>query len=349
MDDIFNKTALYRILQGRLRYQCGDLVLYIYEPTRDIIEESLAVYDEAYRKAYFTGVYIKSELVEVLVNNDLWSPFDDREADKIEKQIEELKVQAFKAFFKKKELRVIKRGLRQLEKELIKYRSKKLCLDHVSCEGVALLSQSIWVIAQTTRDVDGNLYNWSDMSISSLMRYCDSNQITTETFRAIARSEPWRSMWVNGKQQSNIFGKPTCDLSGDQMALCRYSIMYDNVYENTDSPDDDVIQDDDCLDGWFIVQRRKYEIEKTKRETEDLLGNSKIANSQEVFIMAPDQEAANKLYDLNDPVARSVVRSRQHQKDQHEGQLDFREFTDVKQDIAMAQRQAYINKAKGGR
>ena len=126
-------------------------------------------------------------------------------------------------------------------------------------------------------------------------------------------------------------------------------IMYDNVYENTDSPDDDVIQDDDCLDGWFIVQRRKYETEKTRRETEDLLGNSKIANSQEVFIMAPDQEAANKLYDLNDPVARSVVRSRQHQKDQHEGQLDFREFTDVKQDIAMAQRQAYINKAKGGR
>ena len=181
------------------------------------------------------------------------------------------------------------------------------------------------------------------------MRYHEDNQIASRTFRAIARDDPWRSMWANGKQQSNIFGKPTCELSRDQMTLCSYSTMYDSVYESGEAPDDDVIKDDDCLDGWFIVQRRKRDKEKTKRETEDLLGNSKIANSQEVFIMAPDQDAANKLYDLNDPVARSVVRSRQNQKEQHGGQLDFREFADVKQDIAMAQRQAYIQKAKGGR
>ena len=88
MDDAFYEKTLYRILQGRLRLTLGDLVLYVHEPTPELIEESFDIYDEAYKKAYFRGVYIKKELVEILVNNDLWSPFDDREAEKIEKQIE---------------------------------------------------------------------------------------------------------------------------------------------------------------------------------------------------------------------------------------------------------------------
>ena len=58
MDDIFYEKTLYRILRGRLRYKLGDLVLYIYEPDEVIIEESFDVYDEAYKKAYFSGVYI---------------------------------------------------------------------------------------------------------------------------------------------------------------------------------------------------------------------------------------------------------------------------------------------------
>jgi len=349
MDDIFNQQALYRILQGRLRYQCGDLVLYIHEPTRDIIEESFVIYDEAYKNAYFTGVYLKSELVEILVSNDLWTPFDDREAEKIEKQIEEFKIQAFKSFFKTKELILIKRGLRALEKQLIKYRSKKICLDYVSCEGVAAFSQSVWTISNTTKDIEGNLYNWQHITPLSVMKHYDNSQISASTFRSITRNEPWRSMWANGKQQSNIFGKPTCDLTRDQLSLCSYAMMYDNVYESMETPDDNVIKDDDCLDGWFIVQRRKQEKDRKKRETEDLLSNPKIANSQEVFVMTSDQESADKLYDLNDPVSRGVVQSRQQLHRSHDGKLDFREFADIKQDIALAQTQAAIHKAKGGR
>ena len=59
MDDAFYEKTLYRILQGRLRLTLGDLVLYVYEPTPELIEESFDIYDEAYKKAYFLGVYIK--------------------------------------------------------------------------------------------------------------------------------------------------------------------------------------------------------------------------------------------------------------------------------------------------
>ena len=147
MDSIFYEKILYRIIRGRLRYRRGDLVLFIYEPTSDIMEESHEIYDDSYRHAYFNGVYVKDELPEVLVKHELWSPFDDREADTIDKQIEELKISAYKNFFSSKALSSIKQNLRFLEKRLFKFRSKKNCLDYVSCEGVAEMCRLNWILS----------------------------------------------------------------------------------------------------------------------------------------------------------------------------------------------------------
>ena len=79
MDNILNEKTLCRILQGRLRCSLGDPALYIYEPTKEVLEESFDVYDQAYKDAYFKGVYLKDELVPILVENELWTPFADRD------------------------------------------------------------------------------------------------------------------------------------------------------------------------------------------------------------------------------------------------------------------------------
>ena len=53
MSSIEIEKALYRIIQGRLRYKSYDgLVLYIYEPTPELIYQSHEIYDEAYDEAY---------------------------------------------------------------------------------------------------------------------------------------------------------------------------------------------------------------------------------------------------------------------------------------------------------
>ncbi len=348
MDDAFYEKTLYRILQGRLRLTLGDLVLYVHEPTPELIEESFDIYDEAYKKAYFRGVYIKKELIEILVNNDLWSPFDDREAERIEKQIEELKIEAFKSFFNSKKLRGIKANIRNMEREVYKYKSKKIALDHTSCEGVASFSKSVWLVSQSTKLKDGSPYDWKDYPISTIMDHYSSERISPETFRAIARKEPWRSMWSNGKKHSNLLGKPTYQFSKDQLNLCSYSSMYDNVYESADSPQEKVIEDDDCLDGWFIVQRSRYEKDKKQQEIDNMISNPKIANSQDVFVMASDKTAAKEIHNLNDPVARATMRNRnQLIKDAQGEQISFTKFQDVRQDIAMEAHQAAIKKAKG--
>ena len=104
MEDIYYEKILNRIIQGRLRIRLGDLVLFIHEPDRDILEESYEIYQQAYDQAYYSGVYIQDEVLELLLENNMWSPLDDREADDLEKKLDNLKVEAFKSFIHKKKL-----------------------------------------------------------------------------------------------------------------------------------------------------------------------------------------------------------------------------------------------------
>ena len=181
------------------------------------------------------------------------------------------------------------------------------------------------------------------------MDYYNSNQISSDKFRLVARSEPWRSMWNIGKKQGNAFGKPACELSKDQISLSSYSSMYDNVYESSEAPDEKVIEDDDCLDGWFINQRREYDKQKKKKQAEDMIKNPKIANSQEIFLMARDKQEAEKIYDINDPLVRNIIQDRQNTIKSSDKQIRFQEFNDIKQDIAMDRVQAARSKVKGMR
>ena len=181
------------------------------------------------------------------------------------------------------------------------------------------------------------------------MDFYNSNQISSTEFRLVARSEPWRSMWNIGKKQGNAFGKPACELTKDQISLSSYSSMYDNVYESSEVPDEKVIEDDDCLDGWFIHQRREYDKQKKKKQAEDMIKNPKIANSQEIFLMAKDQEEANKIFDVNHPAVRGIIKDRENTIQNAGRQIKFTELNDIKQDIAMESMQAAKSKIKGMR
>jgi hypothetical protein len=347
MDDIFYEKILYRILQGRLRLKLGDLVLYIHDPSKDILEESIDIYEEAYKKAYFCGVPIKNELLKILIENELWTPFDDREADKIEKQIEDLKLEAYKNYYDSKKLSSIKYTIRQTEKRLFKYKAKKLSLDHTSCEGVANFSRSVWIISKTAFYADKTPYDWKQYTISAVMDKYNESQITQEQFRKIARTDPWRSMWAAGKKQGNVFGKPTSELTPDQLSLVSFSYLYDNVFESHECPNEKIINDDDCLDGWLISQRRESEKHKKEKEVNAMLKNPKIANSQEVFIVAKDQESAQEIYGLNSPHSMNIIKNRSEKIKNADGSIKFTEFDDIKQDIAIQSHQKAIQQIKG--
>jgi hypothetical protein len=349
MEDIYYEKVLNRIIQGRLRLRLGDLVLFIYEPTRDIIEESFDIYDEAYKKAYFSGAYIKDQVLEILLENGMWSPLDDKQAEDLEKQLEDLKVEAFASFVHKRKLFSIKKQIRKMERDILKLRHKQKQFDHMTCNGVANFARKCWLIERTTKTQTGQPYDFKEFSISTILDMVAKHEITPEVFRKVARSQPFRSMWSLSKKTGDLFGCASIDIDKNKLGLISYAQMYDSVYENPESPKDEIIEDDDCLDGWFIVQRRKYEKNKKQAEIDSMITNSKIANSDEIFIMT-SQEEAGEIYGLNSPLARNKIKQRD-EKIKADGHVKLQHLPDIAMDIYMQNNQEAIaamkSKAKG--
>ena len=338
---------LLRILKGRLPFRRGDLSLYIQEPDQDLMYASMEVYEKVYDEAYANEVMIKEELEEFLAVNEFWSPFDDSELDKIKKENEELKLQAFKNFFRKRELNGIKYLLRQNEKKYSRIASKKYQFDHLTCDGVASYARWNWIIEQSTYYSNGDRYDWKTYDVSSLMSYYESSAIPTKNFRAVARSDEWRPVWNLGKKTGDVFGKPAYLLTRDQLLLCSFSTMYDNVYENPEAPDEKIIDDDDCLDGWFIDQKRKNEKIKKEQQANSMISNSKIANASEVFVMASSPEEADSVHSLNSYQSEMTRKNRLNTiKDKGVINNDL-QFADVRQELTIQQNQAFANHVKG--
>jgi len=329
------------------------LVLYIYEPTPELVYESYDVYDEAYEKAYRRGVYVKEEVLPILLENNYWSPLDDREAEKVQKQIEGKKLEAFKKFVHKKRLAAIKREIFHLEKKWQTLYLKKNSLDHVTCAGCAELTRNQWLVEKTTKFPDGSSYDWKETSVPSATNYRAANAISQEMYRSVARSDSWRGIWGAGKG-TEIFGVPFSEITQEQARLCMYARMYDNVAESPEAPPEEVIEDDICLDGWFIEQKKKQDKQKKQNQVDGMISNDKIRNSGEVFVMAQDKGEAQEIYDLNDDFARGTLQHRQAQIDGQRGEsiedmVNFKDLQDVKQDIAMQHQQQFSQSLKNRR
>ena len=335
MDDIYYEKVLNRIIQGRLRVKLGDLVLYVYEPSNDLIEESFDIYEETREKAYFSGCYVDREIQEMLVDFDLWSPVEAQTLKRLEDHdIEDAKVDAYRNYFDKGKLNTIKRQIKKIESEIWGLRSKNKQFDHLSCDGIAKFVRKSWIFERVTKTKDGNMYDFRDHSISMVLDAYSANQIPAEHLRKLARTDPWRSMWAVTRKRGHAFNVNGCELSDLQIGLSSWTIMYENLYENPDHPKEEIIDDDDCLDGWFILERRKREKEKKEKEAEDLLSNPKIANSQEVFLMANNQQQAKDINNLNTPRGKQIIKDRDEQIDKLDGDVDmhFKELSDVHQD-----------------
>ena len=128
-----------------------------------------------------------------------------------------------------------------------------------------------------------------------------------------------------------------------------YARMYDNVSESPEAPIDEIIEDDTCLDGWFISQKKKQDTQKKQNQVDGMISNDKIKNSGEVFVMAQDNKDAQEIYDLNDGLARNTVKQRQAQIEGHDEMVNFKELEDVKQDIGMKRQQQFSQSLKKGR
>jgi len=341
------EVLVNRIISGIYVFTNESRTFLIYPPT--LVDKTMAeeVYLGTLTKNRFSMLHTQDTIEQVLIDNGLWSLVMAAQLKGLPTEIDDLKVELYKSYFKSKRLDRARRQLNKAKARFEELTRARHALDDTTIEGVARLAKNNFLMGRCLRFVDGKHIpdNISSKVIERASVYMSNALITETTARELVRTDPWKGIWVAGKVEGAVFGQPASLLTDEQKSLILWSRMYDSVYESVECPPEAIIKDDDVLDGWLIDQNRKRDSEQAKRYGESHLGNIK---GNEVFIPVETLEDARKVEALNTIESRRIKQQR-FLALQQKGRLAEQDLPDAKNRMrqqAREQLQGHIQKGK---
>ena len=286
----------------------GPTKIKLLAPTIEQEYEASEHYLEAYNSCVMDGIMTEDEMHDWMMAEDLWSEAKDKQFEVAEKDIENLKVQVYQNRSKEHARKEARKYLRRAEHTLKNLRSEKEEYFLNTCEGIAS-TEKAFKLFEMCCYLDGEPYGFPNDNTSTLYYSWLSTILREKQVRELARTDPWRSCWAL-KDSANLFANKNTELTIDQKNILIWSQMYDNIQESMSCPSEAVIDDDDMLDGWMILQKRKNASDKAQAELEAGLTNSKIANSDEVYIMTDNAKDAETINSMNSMSAQQVKKER---------------------------------------
>lgn len=294
-DDL--ELLLYRILCGYLIFYYNNEKYILKLASPDIKYESQILYNNIINDEKYNEWLREENLDNLLTYLGLWTKDTKMIIKDLEKKIDNTKVDYYKNFKLKEKKESTFKALERLKKQLNTILHKKEELYSNTLEGYANSIKNEFIISNTLYknnklvfNIDQNANNY--MLFNNVVNELNKHTISINEFKKLARSNIWRAYWNIKKDR--VFNE---HLSDDQKTLMGLSQMYDRVYEHPDCPDDSIIEDDDALDGWMILQRQKIEKDKKQQQIDNL--NPKLKNAQEVFLFANNAEEAEDIVSLN--------------------------------------------------
>jgi hypothetical protein len=347
MNDYDCEILLYRILTGETYFTYNDQEYCLFSPSMDIKHKGLRLYNSILNEEKYQDWIREENITKIMIALGVWDIKTDDVLKGLEKSLEQLKLELYKAFLFPSQQPRIRKSIEQVRKNINKiYIVKHEFLGH-TLEGYANSLKNEYIICQTlykdsklvfnaTPDSNGSSYSL----FNSLIKEIDNLIITTEKYKMLARSNIWKSYW-NGNKYGNLFSKSISETTEEQRALINISRMYDNIYEHPECPDDKVIEDDDMLDGWMIFQKKKRE--KDKKQEQFLGANNKMKNASEIFMMASKREEAEEILDLNTDENKALL-TRKFDFINKQGFVEEKDLPDVQ--MALQQQINELNKRR---
>ena len=306
------ELLIYRIACGYLKYKVGPHSLRLEYPSIEVRYKANEVYKKYFDRSRNKGLMEETDLTNFLLQTGYLTEKDEKELEILPKHIDQFKVQMFENYFKSDEVERIRKYLNVAKLELNKKLNKKHIFDYVTCEGIANFAKWQYIIKHSTF-YRNDRWDWREGSPYEALNYYYSQLLGEDEIRNVANNSPWDNIWTASKKSGQVFSRTGADLTLDQQRLICWSNLYDNVHESADCPSRRVIEDNDMLDGWMIVQRKKREKDDTQQMVDGLITNPKIANAKELYIPVGSQEDAQAIYDLNSPQSKRVIQQRLNQ------------------------------------
>jgi hypothetical protein len=328
------KFYLAQIMSGYTICKVKDIDLLVGTPTPIAKMYAERAYKDALEKCMYAGIMDSEEKKQLMIRTGQWNPIEDADFEKLPEEIENLKVDLYNAYFNYKHRDAIKKNLDKKKKRFHHLALKKDRYETVTAQGYASVIRQKYLICGGTKTLDMKPY-WDGLSflfdnshfIDALITKYVNERITDDIIRELSHSEPWRTIWSVGKTESNIFGIPSTELTESQRNLMLWSRIYDSVYESIDCPPEEVIEDNDMLDGWLIVQHRKRQKERKEQH-----GKKRGSGAQEEFVIVENPEDVARVEAMNSPQAKLVKAQRLGVLNKH-GKLSEQYMPDSKMKI----------------
>jgi hypothetical protein len=339
---------IYTIRTGNTYIEYNDLELVIVPPTFEQNVRACKLYEKTYEQAYIEDIMTEDETLCWMEERELWTNEDEQKVKGLEKDLERLKIEIYNARNNDQLKERIRLYIRAGEKQLQEKLQEKNQYFTNTCEGIASTEKTSYIIKNTTF-LNKELYNFDELSMSHILMEWQSSFLSEKQCRELARTEPWKSLWTV-RESSNIqlFENPrNTDLTYNQKNILIWSQMYDNIQESLDCPTNDVINDDDMLDGWFIIQGKKRDKERAEKEFENNVKSDKIKNASEVYMVANSNKDKDRIDSMNNVHGQTIKKQRMSLIKQ-KGSVGQQEFFDEKLRIQSQATNMFKGHVKGG-
>jgi hypothetical protein len=336
------------IRSGKVFVKHNSLSLVIHPLTIDQSVEACNIYNEAYKQGYMDGMMDEDEMDRWMKENELWTDEDEEKSEGLKKDIEKLKIEIYNARNDINLREKIRLYLRAGERQMMAHISKKNIYYQNTTEGFAATEKLSWIIRNTTFN-DNKLYDFDQLSLSYVVDEWQNSFLSDTQSRDLARNEPWKSLWVvRENTKIKLFANAeNTELTNNQKNIIVWSQMYDNIQESMDCPAKDVIEDDDMLDGWFIIQAKKRDQERAEQEINNSIKNDKIKNASEVFVMTKDKKDASRVNSMNNVHSQNIKKQREMMI-KNRGEVHQQDFIDERRNIQMQQTNQFKGRINGG-
>jgi hypothetical protein len=339
------EEKLRQIVSGFFHFKYNGKIYKYIEPVNSFYSEISFHVRDLDSELKRSGFLTEEDEKRILIERGLWSEEKEKELDQCKIDIDKLRTEKPRYKFQSKHLKVIESTIDTLDNKIKELEEVRGSMYSNTIEYQRLYRINVLLLSQSVRNLDGSKV-WSsiedlekDFGISEsdlmLRAIGGFNRFSTKDIRDIAKNEPWRTIWrTSTKTGTPLFSKPLSEMTKSQYELCYWSNVYDSVYESPDYPGQDVVEDDEALDEWFIEQNKKYNNGGSKKTNKPT--NSKIANASEVFVKVDTPEDAQKVYEeMNNDSAKRIIQ-RRSKIIEEKGHVAEDQLPDVNEGLQMA-------------
>jgi len=355
---------------GAVRCRIQGSSYYIGSPTAFQTFVSNEIYEESLLQAEESGVLSSNEIIDYMKQWGMWTDEEEQQLTDYPDKIEKTKLELYDYQSRPHDFKLCKKRIEIYRNNMMDLLFKKHRFDYVTSEGFASFCKVNYLMGAGLKDANfkplwGDETFFEDHSgiLDEVRSIYNQTRLKDIELRELARTDPWRLYW-NTCDKHNMFGKQPIELTDEQKNLLAWSKLYDSVYEAMESPPEHIIEDDDLLDAWLILQRKKRidKQQESKAENLQISKNPKINNAQNVFIMMGEDvdpltgkniqmvrnvEEAKRLDEtLSTPELKALKKMR-FDAIEKQGTLRHTSLPDVKQDLRMQATNLEIQTKKG--